>query len=43
MAFTERGWVHTETGELYVTILDAKGQRRDDHCGTPVTVEDETP
>lgn len=30
------GWVHTTTGTLYLTRVDADGIERDDHCALPV-------
>lgn len=31
-----RGWVHADTGQLYVTRIDPDGVQRDDHCGLAV-------
>ena len=32
----KNGWVHADTGKLYVTRVDADGVVRDDHCGIAV-------
>lgn len=28
-------WVHEATGRAYVTVFDADGRERDDHCALP--------
>lgn len=29
------GWVHADTGKLYVTTIGSDGVERDDHCALP--------
>ena len=33
--FSQRGWVHEATGQLYATYIGADGTVRDDHCALP--------
>lgn len=30
------GWVHADTGTIYITRVDADGVERDDHCALPI-------